>query len=54
LPLQAAESMLKHLLSLRPQLLKMCEISLLPQDLKTSLSQLIAQRSEQLAARFMA
>ena len=51
LPKQAAEGMLRHLLFLAPSLQKMCEVSLLPQDLKTALSQLIGQRSEQLAGR---
>ena len=51
LPKQAAEGMLRHLLFLAPSLQKMCEVSLLPRDLKTALSQLIGQRSEQLAGR---
>lgn len=54
LPQQAAEGMLQHLISLAPKLQQMCVSSLLPADMKAALSQLIAQRSEQLVGRFMA
>ena len=48
LPSVSAEKMIAKLVSMKPKFLSMCDESLLPEDLKQSLSELIEERTENL------